>query len=63
MAVSIEPNAVMMMTCGEGADRLDLAQHVEPVEVGHLHVGDDEVDAPLAHALDAAAAARGHLDR
>ncbi len=58
MAVSIDPNAVMVMTCGDGVDRLDLAQHVEPVEVGHLHVRDDQVDAALAHAFDAAAPAR-----
>ena len=55
MAVSIEPNAVMVMTCGDGVDGLDLAQHVEAVEVRHLDVGDDEVDAALLDALDAGA--------
>ena len=55
--MSIEPNAVMVMTCGDGRDRLDLAQHVQAVEVGHLDVGDDQVDAALLDALDAGAAA------
>ena len=45
-----------------GGDGLDLAQHVESVEVRHLHVGDDEVDAAGADAFDARAPPAHGLD-
>ncbi len=40
----------------------DLGEHVEPVHVGHLDVGDDEIDVALPDARDTGLTAGGDLD-